>query len=422
MHYSIIAQVLCTMGVHLPEQKFFQQLFSTWFSVRGRFNYTNVSRYGPQCERTLRRWFARGLGWNTFNRLLLAIIIPEGNELIAAQDASFIPKSGKRTFGLGQFFNGSASRPEKGLEVSVVSVVDITTNTAYALSAEQTLPGESKVCGRKPRSKKGSSAVKKPRNTEPGTTATARVTRIDMYLKHFQNACAALPAKVRHLAVDGYFTNRTFVDGVCQLNIDVVGKLRRDANLQYLYRGPQKERGRRRLYGGKVQWSNLDMRRWQDEGSFGKGVQLYTSVLYHVSLRRRIRVAVLLETSSGRQVLLFSTDTELGAKTIAQYYKARFQIEFLFRDAKQSTGLTHCQARNAPALSFHWNVALCAVNIAKWEEDRSRHKQRFSINSCKQRHSNETLLERFFTTLGLDMNTVKSHPGYSDLCDFGVIM
>jgi len=38
------------------------------------------------------------------------------SELISAQDASFIPKSGKQTFGLGHFFNGCTNRAEQGLD------------------------------------------------------------------------------------------------------------------------------------------------------------------------------------------------------------------------------------------------------------------------------------------------------------------
>ncbi len=42
---------------------------------------------------------------------------------------------------------------------------------------------------------------------------------------------------------------------------------------------------------------------------------------------------------------LFSTDLSLDANTILWFYKTRFQIEFLFRDAKQFLGLNHyCQA------------------------------------------------------------------------------
>ena len=45
-------------------------------------------------------------------------------------------------------------------------------------------------------------------------------------------------------------------------------------------------------------------------------------------------------------VLLFSTDIEQDPKEIYQFYKLRFQVEFIFRDAKQFTGLADCQARD----------------------------------------------------------------------------
>src|SRR5438128_10733374 len=40
-----------------------------------------------------------------------------------------------------------------------------------------------------------------------------------------------------------------------------------------------------------------------------------------------------------------STDVDLDALAMYRYDKARFQIEFVFRDADQFTGLTDCQAR-----------------------------------------------------------------------------
>ena len=40
---------------------------------------------------------------------------------------------------------------------------------------------------------------------------------------------------------------------------------------------------------------------------------------------------------------------------------------FLFRDAKQFTGLTDCQARSQAKLNFHFNASLSAVTLAKLE-------------------------------------------------------
>jgi hypothetical protein len=73
----------------------------------------------------------------------------------------------------------------------------------------------------------------------------------------------------------------------------VVDKLRKDAGLVYAYLGPQKRRGRRRLYGERVQWSDLDETCWQDEGEVDKGVQLHSALLHHRTLGRRVQVAVL---------------------------------------------------------------------------------------------------------------------------------
>lgn len=40
-------------------------------------------------------------------------------------------------------------------------------------------------------------------------------------------------------------------------------------------------------------------------------------------------------------------------------------IEFCFRDAKQFTGLTHCQARHKNQLDFAYNASFASQNIAK---------------------------------------------------------
>lgn len=271
MHHLIIAQCLRAMGISVPTQKFVRELLTTWLTVRGRFNFVNLSRYSACCERTLRRGFARGLRWGEFNSRLLTIIIPVQHELIAALDASFVKKSGQRTAGLGFFFNGCAGRVEKGLELSLLSIVDVTANTAYALSAQQTMPNEESTTGK-----------------ERGKRATT-ATRIDDYLKQVETMRSLLPLKVCHLAVDGYYTCRKFVDGICALHLHVVGKLRKDASLVYLYHGPQKPRGRRRVYDKRVQWSNLEPSHWQDEGELDKDVRLHSALLHHKSLGRLVR-------------------------------------------------------------------------------------------------------------------------------------
>jgi hypothetical protein len=77
-------------------------------------------------------------------------------------------------------------------------------------------------------------------------------------------------------------------------------------------------------------------------------VHLYTAVVWHKTLQRRLRLVVLLnrkDPAKPRFIVLGSTDPALNGHKLVDLYVARFQIEFLFRDSKQFTGLLDCQAR-----------------------------------------------------------------------------
>ena len=51
----------------------------------------------------------------------------------------FIPTSGKQTFGLGSFYNGCHSRPERGLEISTLALVNVTQRYALTLAVAPTV-------------------------------------------------------------------------------------------------------------------------------------------------------------------------------------------------------------------------------------------------------------------------------------------
>jgi hypothetical protein len=60
------------------------------------------------------------------------LVLPERAEKIAAIDASFISKSGRKTEGLGCYYNASAREAQRGFEVSTICITDLNSNTAYA--------------------------------------------------------------------------------------------------------------------------------------------------------------------------------------------------------------------------------------------------------------------------------------------------
>ncbi|SDD24502.1 hypothetical protein SAMN05216323_11141, partial [Williamwhitmania taraxaci] len=103
--------------------------------------------------------------------------------------------------------------------------------------------------------------------------------------------------------------------------------------------------------------------------------------------------------------------------------RSRFQIEFLYRDAKQFTGLTTCQARSKNKLDFHFNAALTAVNIAKqdWLSNKDNLQKTFSMANYKTLYNNALLLERFMCMFAINPNTAKNKKIVNDLLDYGKI-
>jgi hypothetical protein len=67
-------------------------------------------------------------------------VIPPAHEQALVLEASLVPQSGKKTYGLDRFSNGSHRRTETGLEISALAWLDITNHGAYCLSVAQTPP------------------------------------------------------------------------------------------------------------------------------------------------------------------------------------------------------------------------------------------------------------------------------------------
>ena len=67
-----------------------------------------------------------------------------------------------------------------------------------------------------------------------------------------------------YLAADGYFMKGSFTDPLLKSSLHIITRMRPDANLTYLYHGPQKSgKGRKKIYAGKVDVKNIDKRRWK---------------------------------------------------------------------------------------------------------------------------------------------------------------
>jgi hypothetical protein len=363
----------------------------------GHATFRNMSRYSPYHERTFARWYDTPFDWVSFNKAAITEVVPPEHEQALIIDASFVPKSGKHTYGLDRFWNGSHSRTEKGLEISTLAWLDLTGNCAYCLSVEQTPPSS------------GSS--------------DSEATRMDVYLDQLRRVVEAHDLSVlRYVLTDGAYSHQKFVAGVVDLGMHQIGKLRADANLRYLYHGPKRPgRGRQKTYDGKVYFSDLS--RFEFLDTEDDHIVLYHQVLNHVQLKRNLQVVIVVHTQRNRYAVLFSTDIDLEPLRLYRAYKARFQIEFIFRDAKQFTGLSDCQARSKTKLDFHFNASLSAMNIAKLEarQQRGDTDEPMSMASLKRRAFNQHLLDRIVEHLANGQSLEKFSPDYEALCSYGII-
>lgn len=405
---KLIKKILDEMlNVGKWKRSFLNVLIQTILSIPGRINFSSLSRYSGIPEKKFRRWFKKGFDFCVFNSLAIDQVVNDKSELIAAFDQSFVDKSGKATWGRANFWNGCASKAEKGLELSLCALVDTATNFAYSLFAEQTPPDDEIVLHTKSKN-------------------SQNPTRIDFYLSSIEKIKSVVLKYTKHFVFDGYFTKKKFVDGVVQMGFYVIGKLRRDANLKILYKGSHlKKRGRPRKFVGKCNIAELEGFKFEQKSN--DETKLYAGIFYHCSLERNVKVVAALQQKNNKigAALFFSTDLALDSFKIYSYYKARFQIEFVFRDANQYTGLGSCQSRNKKSLHFHFNISFAALNLVKIKEqlesDFHDEKCAFSMASHKTRYYNKSMIGRFFPKLGLDLTLIKSMPVYQEMVNYGAI-
>src|SRR5258706_4753835 len=120
-----------------PQRKFVGHVLRVLLMLPGQATFRNLSRYSAYHERTFARWYTRDFDFVSLNKAAISHIITPEHDQALVIDASFVPKSGKKTYGLDRFWNGSHSRTEKGLEISALAWLDITDHCAYGLSVEQ---------------------------------------------------------------------------------------------------------------------------------------------------------------------------------------------------------------------------------------------------------------------------------------------
>jgi hypothetical protein len=396
---QILAAALSQAGLRHTQQVYLRLLLTLWLVIPGRHNFTNLARYGPTSDRTHRSWAKKPVPWVQLNSTLVLQAQDQqtlSRSGILGVDAVFIPKYGSHTPDLASYWSGCQGRAIRGLEGTCVTWIDPTTHQPVPLSITQT----------------------------PATLPTAQ-SRVDFYATVTLNTIMQLPdelkKQVQAVVGDAYYTKLKFIARVVdEGQLPFVGKMRKDADLKHLFTGLRTGKpGRPRLYDGKVSlndFSRWDALPWADE------CMVYTVVAHSVRLKRQVRVVAVVWPGARRTEVLFSTSTEMTAATIIALYRARFSMEFPFRDGKQFAGLSECQSRQVESLHFHWNMALMAVSSARLSQLQGQRAGPlvFSMEDEKRRAYNAFFAERILSILTVEQTDQKCEELLTDLLSLGV--
>jgi len=367
-------------------------------SIKGKINFLQLERYSSKSEQTFRNQFEKKFDFFSFNKqLILQVLI---SELIIAFDPCFIPKAGKATFGRGKYWSGVAKSVKFGLDICGFAVVDVVNKVALHLNAWQT-PSAQELA-------------------EKGLNILTHYSKLVS-----ENAEKFMEFSIYTVA-DAYFSKKPVVDTILSSGLHFISRLRDDSVLMYKYLGEATgKKGAPKKFNGRLDVKNPDMK-YFTEDLCTEDIAIYSAQIYSKALKRDIKLAIAVFFKDGKVVarkLYFSTDLKQSGEKIVKYYRSRFQIEFLYRDAKQFTGLTTCQARSENKLDFHFNAALTAVNLAKhdWLNNNKEDTKPFSMCNYKTLYNNTLMLERFMCVFAINPNTPKNQKIVKELLDYGKI-
>jgi len=308
--------------------------------MKGRITMLGISRWNEEHSyKTIERFFDKKIDWLGIKWQIIKKVI--GREVILVADESTVSKSGKSTYGLGYFYSGLQNRSIKSIQFLSFSLVDVKSHRAYPLFSKQL-----KQSKKKKRVKSANSKVGRPKGSKNRNSSEIRIKGlfrvVNWYLKKIQKVIK-LPT-LQYFVYDGAFGNNAGIQAVRRSNLHLISKLKKNSTLYFKFKGEQKRRGRKRIYGELIEYENLD-KRYLKKSKVDKDIEtkIYQFEALHKKIYGSLNIIVIvsknLKNDKQSHTILFSTDLKQGYQKIFDYYSLRFQIEFNFRDAKQFFGL-----------------------------------------------------------------------------------
>ncbi|WP_394793981.1 transposase [Armatimonas sp.] len=334
--------------------------------------------------RTIHRFFQTNIDWMQVQWLLFLLVLHTTTDTyLLVGDETVLKKAGKHTFGLDRFFSSLAQKPVPAVAFFALALVNVQKRQAYTLSAQQVVrtqqekdEAKQKREDRKSKNNKSSEYIKKagrPKGSKNKNkekiTLNPELARILLWT---QKLLALIGKKIalHYLVLDGHFGNHPSYQMTRQLGLHLISKMRHDAQLYLLPTQDQQQASPRLRYGDRLDYDNLPLASrvsCEQEDDYER--EVYQMQCRHKDFAEVLNIVVIVKTHRVTErrghVVLFSSDLDLVALTLVEYYSLRFQIEFEFRDAKQHFGLSdfvcvdETSVQNAVGLSFFMGNLSC---------------------------------------------------------------
>ncbi len=345
-------------------------------SISGRVTMLGLSRWGGDgtSYRTVQRFFTTLLPWPQIFWLLFRHHHFQPDDVyILAGDETVVSKAGKTTHGLDHFFSGLFQRVIPGIAFFSFALVSTTSRRAFPLCIDQVIRTQAeKATSQPPKQTPANRPVGRPKGS---TNKSKTDLPLSPELQHIQRLLRDLLSllagyvPVTYLTLDGHFGTAPAIGVVRGCGLHIISKLRSNAALYLPFDGPYQGRGPRRKYGEKLVIKGLP-ERFVRERREEDGIEtcIYQVEALQKEVAERLNVVVIVKTNLKTQkrahVVLFSSDQTLAFEQVIEYYSLRFQIEFVFRDAKQYWGLEDFMNVTARGVENAANLSLFMVSFS----------------------------------------------------------
>ncbi len=351
-------------------------------AMTGRVTMLGLARWAGKggSYRTVQRFFSTVLPWGIlFWEFFRQHVYSSDAVYLVAGDEVIVTKAGKSTHGLDRFFSSLYGKPVPGLAFFTVSLVSVQERRSFPMRVEQVVRSDAekvaskaKAAAKKPKSPHEKRRPGRPKGSTNTNKAIVTLTPELLRIKAMLAALLQLIAKVlsvTYVVLDGHFGNHHALQMARQCNLHLIAKLRCDAALYFPYTGPYAGRGPHRKYGRKVDYDHVPVQYLTSTTVEGDiETKLYQAQLLHKEFAQPLHVVIIAKTNLRTQacahVILFSSDLELAAALLVDYYSLRFQIEFNFREAKQYWGLEDFMNITPTGVINAANLSLFMVNVA----------------------------------------------------------